>query len=455
MVRPLAALLLVLAFVLPARAQESPKKKKPAKPPLRQRIMEKPAGQEPKSEIKPPQTEFPTETAQAGAKDETPWIVRWMIKPIRRGMLIRLPIMDTDPNRGITGGVMPIWVIQEIGGSRIEHIHAPSLTYNSNFGWTPTYRYYFYPATDATVMARTSVGKYEREAMAQYEDRSILGTNFDFYGRLQYNVDASRRFFGLGPDTSRNAESSYKEDYLMYRFAVGHPVWRNSPVRVRVSDRLISEKVGNGPLPGIPGIDVQFPSFASERRRQSHEMGAAIEYDTRDHEVTTTNGMYALLSAARSPHNFGSMYDYSRFGLDLRWFKAWESKPTVTAAMTRYEQVQGVAPFWLMPQVGGKYSLRAYGEGRYVDRGSWVANLEQRFKLFEKRMAGVTTEFELAPFVGAGTVFDTPGKAHSRFVRYVAGGAVRAVARPQVVGSVDFGVGREGLAAFMDINYSF
>jgi hypothetical protein len=37
----------------------------------------------------------------------------------------------------------------------------------------------------------------------------------------------------------------------------------------------------------------------------------------------------------------------------------------------------------------------------------------------------------------------------------VFGTSLRAVAKPQVVGSLDFGVGREGLAVFMDINYSF
>jgi len=65
------------------------------------------------------------------------------------------------------------------------------------------------------------------------------------------------------------------------------------------------------------------------------------------------------------------------------------------------------------------------------------------------------TEFELAPFAGAGTVFDRAADAEARHVRPVFGGAVRAVARPQVVGSVDVGVGREGVAVFMDINYSF
>ena len=84
-----------------------------------------------------------------------------------------------------------------------------------------------------------------------------------------------------------------------------------------------------------------------------------------------------------------------------------------------------------------------------------TVNVEQRFKVFESKMGGVTTEFQLAPFVGAGTVFDNPGRAAARYVRPVVGGAVRAVAKPQVVGSIDVGVGREGVAVFMDINYSF
>ncbi|OGR70454.1 MAG: hypothetical protein A2X40_09190 [Elusimicrobia bacterium GWC2_65_9] len=108
-----------------------------------------------------------------------------------------------------------------------------------------------------------------------------------------------------------------------------------------------------------------------------------------------------------------------------------------------------------MPKLGGKYNLRAYGEGRYIDRGVATVNMEQRFNLFESRMAGVTTQFQLAPFVGAGTAFDNPGRAAAKYVRPVVGAAMRAVAKPQVVGSVDFGVGREGLAVFMDINYSF
>ena len=46
------------------------------------------------------------------------------------------------------------------------------------------------------------------------------------------------------------------------------------------------------------------------------------------------------------------------------------------------------------------HTLRAYGDGRYVDRGTATFNIEDRIKLYEAKTAGVTTEFQLAPFVG-------------------------------------------------------
>ena len=76
-------------------------------------------------------------------------------------------------------------------------------------------------------------------------------------------------------------------------------------------------------------------------------------------------------------------------------------------------------------------------------------------RLWSLKLSGVTTDIEVAPFVGVGTVFDHPGRGSTRDFRPVFGGAVRAVARPQVVGSIDMGVGQEGVAIFVDINYSF
>ena len=404
-----------------------------------------------------PGRDFPKEIQQAPSQDETPRAIRWMIKPLKRGMFIRLPIMDTDPNRGITIGVMPIWVIQGKTDDRIEQIHAPSLTYNKNFHIIPTYRYYFYPQDDATFVGRASYSKYESEALGEYEDGSIFGSDFDIFARLQYNVDAGQRFYGFGPDAPKNGEANYREEYSQYKFGIGVPFTHASPWRVRFSKHYQAGRITKGAIPNLPDFATTYPGQVASRYQQTNENRLSLAYDTRDHGVTTGRGTYVQTFAEYAIRGYESQFDYNRYGLDARWFRPWESdKDKVFAIQARYEQLLGpTPPFWIQSRLGGKYSLRAYGDGRYIDRGMASVNVEQRFKLMEQKTAGVTTEIQLAPFVGVGEVFDNPNRAAARYARPVFGAAIRAVAKPQVVGSVDFGIGREGLAVFMDINYSF
>ncbi len=388
--------------------------------------------------------------------DATPLILGWMIQPLSRGMRIRLPVIDTDPNRGITIGIMPIWVLQAADDG-IRHIHAPSLTYNKDFSVTPTYRYYFYPHEDAALIARGSVGKYENELLGQYEDGSFFDSALDIFLRVQHNVDASQRFYGFGPNSSKLAEANYRESLFQYNAAAGHPLRPDSKWRARFSNHFQASKFTNGPIPALRGFADLYPSQASSGRQQTNEWRANLIYDSRDHGITTARGQYLDLSAQTSIRGLASMYDYNRWGAESRIFLPWKSDPgKVFAIQCKFEQVTGTTPpFWLQSRLGGKYSLRAYGDGRYIDRGMAFVNVEQRFSLHEAKMTGVATEFQLAPFAGVGTVFDSPEKLHRRFIRPVFGASLRAVAKPQVVGSLDFGLGQEGLAVFMDINYSF
>jgi hypothetical protein len=404
-----------------------------------------------------PKRGFPTSVQQAPKQDDTPLVLRLMIRPLRRGMWIRLPVMDTDPNRGITLGVMPIWVLQGEKDDRIRQIHAPSLTYNKNFSLTPTYRYYYYPQDDAALIARGSIGKYENELFGQYEDGSLRGCELDIFLRVQHNVDAGQRFYGFGPDSSTLGEANYRESMFQTRLSAGHPLRSASKWRARLSNHLQASKFTNGPIPGLPTFQSLYPGQATVGRQQASQWRASLGYDSRDHAMTTGKGEYLDLFAEKSIRGFASTYDFNRWGAEGRVFLPWKTDPNmVFAIQTKFEQITGATPpFWLQSRLGGKYSLRAYGDGRYVDRGMAFVNAEQRFLLLDAKMAGVTTEFQLAPFVGAGAVFDSPEKVHRKFVRPVFGASLRAVAKPQVVGSLDFGVGREGLAVFMDINYSF
>lgn len=413
-------------------------------------------GQPPEPE--PPRA-VPAEVSKVAQtpRDETPPILRLIIRPLKRGMMVRLPIIDTDPNRGVTVGFMPIWVIQEKGTDRIEHIHAPSITYNKVFGPIPTYRYYYYPTETSTLNMRASLStQEEREAFGLFEDENFLGRRLVFSYKIQYNVDGAKRFYGLGPDSPKSSEANYVEDILQSKVSAGMPIRRESRWKVHANNNLFALRMKNGRTPNLAPFPRTFPGVAPVRRQQTNELGLRLDYDTRDHGVTTGRGAYVNAAWSSSVRGLASAQDYSRYGLDGRVFYPWPRNPgRVTAAQARYDQVLGTPPFWLQPSLGGKYSLRAYGEGRYVDRGALALNLEQRFTLWKVKMAGVTTELETAPFVGMGTVFDNPGRMARRYFRPVVGLATRAVAKPQVVGSLDFGVGREGLAAFMDINYSF
>jgi hypothetical protein len=455
-------LLLLASLALSAGAADAPPAKQPKRAKLKTAVPNQHEATQTRNDDAQsvdviPGREFPTAVQQAPSNDETPLAIRWMIKPLRRGMFIRLPIMDTDPNRGITLGVMPIWVVQGETDDRIKQIHAPSITYNKDFQLIPTYRYYYYPQEDATFIGRASYSKFEREALGEYEDGSVFGSDYDIYARLQYNVDAGQRFFGFGPDSVKKNESNYREEYTQYKFGLGAPFGHGSPWRVHFSKHYQSGRFTEGALPNLPDFASSFPGQISRRYQQTNENRFSLDYDTRDHAVTTSRGAYFQTFAEYAIRGFESQYDYNRYGLDARWFRPWDSdKDKVLAIQAKFEQLLGpTPPFWIQSRLGGKYSLRAYGDGRYIDRGMAAVNIEQRFKILEKKTAGVTTEIQLAPFIGMGEVFDNPNRAAARYARPVVGAAIRAVAKPQVVGSVDFGVGREGLAVFMDINYSF
>lgn len=408
------------------------------------------------NDMTPLRTKVPTKAEQTELKDETPPFLHWMLAPLKRGMFVRLPIVDTDPNRGVTYGVMPIIVLQGKNDDRIQQIHAPSVTYNKEFKVSPTYRYYYYPQEDASFMARASRAKYEHELMLQYEDHSVAGTPYDVFVRVHENADAGQRFFGFGPDSPKSAEANYKQQYWAYKWGLGTPLAKDSPWRLHLSQRYEASRITNGPIHNLQDFDDNFPQQYAERAQEINETRVNLDYDTRDHSVTTARGAYANVFAEAAVRGFLSQYDYQRYGLDARWFKPSERRDRAFAVQFQYEQLLGATPpFWVLPSLGGKYSLRAYGDGRYVDRGVAAVNAEERFKVFEARTAGVTTELQVAPFVGAGQAFDSPGRAAAKYLRPVAGAAFRAVAKPQVVGSVDVGVGRDGLAVFTDINYSF
>ena len=266
-------------------------------------------------------------------EDQTPAALRWMLKPLNRGMFVRLPVIDSDPNRGLTYGIMPILVLQGKNDDRIQQIHAPSLNYNKNFGLSPTYRYYYYPEEDAAFIGRVSRSKYEHEVMTEYADHSFAGTQLDVLGRFQKNRDGGQRFYGLGPDSQKSAEANYTQDYWQYNWGVGTPLGAASPFRAHLSQRYIASRVLNGPLKGLPVFDSVFQEQYANHAQQTNETRVNLDYDTRDLAVTPGRGTYSNVFAEASVRGYLSQYDYERYGADTRWFLPVPGHPAHVVAL--------------------------------------------------------------------------------------------------------------------------
>lgn len=390
-------------------------------------------------------------------KRQDPLLVRMMIHPIKQGMFIALPIVDSDPNRGVTYGIMPIWVLQGFDETRIRHIHAPSLTFNKVFKWIPTYRYYFYPSPNSAYQFRTSISNVQdREIMFLMEDHDFLNKGIALSSKIQYDVDGSKRFYGIGPDTPTTSESNFTRKIWHYYCRLGLPIFRDSGMKFNFAHHLGGVRVAPGAIDNLTPIGREFPEHAPAHWHQDSEFRLFIDYDSRDNPITTQRGTYAKAQIENSQRGFGSEFTFQRYAIDLRHFrKPTDDSRAAFAGRIKFEQMIGDAPFYLMPTLGGKYTHRAYGEGRYIDKGLLTASVEERFTVYKIEFAGVTTEVEIAPFFELGSSFPTPGRMSRKHFRPVFGSAFRALARPQVVGSVDLGFGQDGAAIFMDINYAF
>src|SRR5207302_9929029 len=118
----------------------------------------------------------------------------------------------------------------------------------------------------------------------------------------------------------------------------------------------------------------------------------------------------------------GSNSDYFRYGLEGKRFFLWKDPKQVTVLREQYQWVNGpFIPFYELSQMGGRETLRGYGQGRFADRGSLVINVEHRYTFASVNVMGIQTKFEAAPFFDLGTVVPTVDEIQRKNLRPVYG----------------------------------
>lgn len=405
----------------------------------------------------PPMPEGPrpgTEPLPSGADQFFDAVSKVMTTRWRNHLFVWLPAISTDPNTGPTYGLMPVVVMADQQTRHIRHLMAPSVTYNRLFGTTGTMRYYYYPTDKSQLFSVASYSKNtNRELKVRYENASAFDDVVYLRGEAQHSIDGSRRFYGIGPDSRESDEAGYAFRKSGGRADAGVNFLQY--LRATMGLRIMSQQTRHNIIPDTPDIETAFPGTPGLEQQQTNSYQWRLVFDSRDIPVTPSRGTSGELFLEKTSHGLGSDADFFRHVVEGKHFIPWSDRQT-TVVRGLYERVIGPnAPFYERAALGGRGSLRGFGEGRFVDTGRIVANLEQRMTFASVKLMGIETNFEAAPFMDVGTVFPHLDQMQSRDLQFVGGVGFRAAVKPNVVGDVEIGVGREGPAVFVDINYPF
>jgi outer membrane protein assembly factor BamA len=115
-------------------------------------------------------------------------------------------------------------------------------------------------------------------------------------------------------------------------------------------------------------------------------------------------------------------------------------------------------PFYERSSLGGQNNLRGYGVDRFIDNHLAALSIEERIHVMRIRVMNVIADFEVAPFVDAGTVFPSFRSLSSRQLddyKITPGIGFRGIVRPNIVGRLDYGYSTEGGAVFAGLDFPF
>jgi outer membrane protein assembly factor BamA len=188
----------------------------------------------------------------------------------------------------------------------------------------------------------------------------------------------------------------------------------------------------------------------------AHAQRFGLSYSTLDNMIAPTFGGYARVSVEISSENLGSSANYQHYEAEAKGYIPLDSTRYITAFRLAYNQTLGNAvPFLERSILGGESTLRGYGRNRFIDSSYFLCNIEERIRLFRWEIFDVTADWELAPFIDLGAVIEKLDKANSRNFEFNPGVGFRAVVRPNIVGRVDLGFGKDGPAVFVGLGHPF
>jgi hypothetical protein len=369
---------------------------------------------------------------------------------------IPLPAISSNPNEGVTYGVLGAFLLHN-AKDEVSTLLAPQVNYNRYFGTTGSLYGAFYPSPDRYWefnLAKSSTINEDYEL--KFRDKTFLDKKLELTGFIFGLSDGAARFFGFQSQSDKKNESNYTDNEGGFTLGVGYDLTPH--LQIQFGERFRKVRISHGAVTSLPYIIDKFDStIPGVHGFTTHAQKLSLVYNTLDSRDMPTHGFYARASIEESAKALGSHAEYRHYEAEVKGYLAMDDeKRYISVGRLTYNQTLGGAvPFLERSILGGENTLRGYGRNRFIDSSYFLCNLEERIRLFRWAVFNVNTDWELAPFVDLGAVVESLDTADLKNFEFNPGIGFRAVVRPNIVGRIDLGIGKDGPAVFVGLGYPF
>jgi hypothetical protein len=325
-------------------------------------------------------------------------------------------------------------------------------------GWIAAGPGYRHSLLDGRAIVNVSAAvswNFYKMAQGRFELPRLVNDKLAVGGQVIYQDLLRVNYFGLGNNSLESGRSGYRldeTDVLGYatvaprswlavngRFGWIHQAELSTMTGWSVSYPNTLALFSDSSAPGL----TQQPAFVHG--------DVSVTADTRDHPGhPTRGGLYRATAASYSDRNYGK-YSFRRYEVEGSQFVPLAGDRWVLAlrAWEVFSDTSGdnVVPFYLLPSLGGKNTLRGYYDYRFHDRNMQVFNAESRWGLF--------THVDLAIFADAGKVAPHPSGHDFKQLKTTYGAGIRVHTRTATVGRLDVGHSVEGWHVVFKVNDPF
>ena len=368
---------------------------------------------------------------------------------------IPLPVIASSPNEGITSGALTAFLLHN-SKDEVSTLLTPQVNWNNNFGITASLYGAFYPTPDRYWDVNLSQStKVNCDYEFHLHDKNFLNTSIDTNAWLYGFDDGSARFYGF-EHSKRQDETNYGD--IEYGFTVSGGYELFSGFQVVLAERFRQVSVGQGAVTSIPNIRERFTvvGVPGINGFTAHAQKLSFVYNTLDSAMAPTTGVYLRASFEVSAKLLGSSADYRHYDTEVKGYLPLDDARFITVGRIAWNQtLGGSVPFLERSILGGENTLRGYGRNRFIDSTYLLCNIEERIRLFRWEIFNVTADWEIAPFIDLGAITKELDSISTRDFELNPGIGLRATVRPNIVGRVDIGFGKEGPAVFVGLGYPF